>query len=353
MPANETTMPALRKAGPHPGVELARVPLPDAPGPGQVIVEVAAAGICGSDLHIDEWTPSYAFLTPGLPVTLGHEFAGTISAVGPNVTNWRIGDPVAVKPSAACGTCHHCRADRPDDCTRRRAIGLQDNGGFAPFVTCPATQLLALPPGLDPTLGALVEPLSICANAVANGEVRPGHRVVVFGPGTIGQGIALFARRAGADVTIVGLNDAPRFAVLRALGFENPIDLAAPDGPARLRDAAGDGFDIAFEAAGSPAAVRTALSILRLRGTMVAAGIHADTVPTDLTQVARRELRIQGTARGNDAIWRHTIAVLAETPELFARMVTHRLPLTQALEGFAAGHRREASKVLLLPAAST
>lgn len=348
MPANETTMPALRKLGPRPGVELARVPLPPAPGPGEVIIEVAAAGICGSDLHIDEWTPSYAFLTAHLPVTLGHEFAGHVSAVGPGVTGWAIGTAVTAKPSAPCGTCAACQASRPDDCTSRRAVGLHQDGAFAPYVTCPATQLLALPPGLDPTLGALTEPLSICAAAIRNGEIGPGHRVVVFGPGTIGQGCALLARRAGAEVTIVGLNDAARFATLRTMGFTRLIDLA--DGQAALK-AAGP-FDIAIEAAGAPAAVNLALLSLRLRGTMVAVGIHATDVPTDLTQLTRRQLRLVGSARGTHEIWQETLAALAEAPDLYARMVTHRLPLTHALEGFAAGHRREASKVLLLPGAS-
>jgi threonine 3-dehydrogenase len=348
MIANDRML-ALRKPGPQAGVELAEVPLPPAPGPGQVIVEVAAAGICGSDLHIDEWTSSYDFLTRYLPVTLGHEFAGHVSATGPGVTAWRIGDAVTVKPSAPCGTCPACEQHRPDDCTRRSALGLHENGGFARFVAAPASQLLALPPGLDPELGALVEPLSICANAIARGEIGPGHRVAVFGPGTIGQGCALFARRAGANVTVIGMNDAPRFAVLRAMGFENLIDLATPDADSRLREIAGDGFDIAIEAAGTPSAVRQALACLRLRGTMVAVGIHAGPVPVDLTTATRRELRIQGSARGDDAIWRDTIAALAENPALFAPMITHRLKLSDAVEGFAMGHRKEASKILLLP----
>lgn len=348
MAANEGTMLALRKMGPRPGVELVRTSLPSAPAPGHVIIEVAAAGICGSDLHIDEWTPAYAFLAPYLPVTLGHEFAGRISAVGQGVQGWRIGDAVTVKPSAPCGTCTACQDQKPDDCTNRRAVGLHQDGAFAPYVTCPAGQLLALPPNLDPGLGALVEPLSISASAIRNGEVGRGQRVVVFGPGTIGQGCALLARRAGAAVTVVGFNDAARFATLRTMGFHHLIDLA--EGPAALMDAGP--FDVAIEAAGAPAAVNLALSALGLRGTMVAVGIHAVDVPTDLTQLTRRQLRLVGSARGTHDVWLETIAALGEQPDLFAKMVTHRLPLNQAMEGFAAGHRREASKVLLLPGAS-
>ena len=348
MAANEGTMLALRKTAPYPGVELVRTPLPPSPAPGEVIIEVAAAGICGSDLHIDEWTPSYAFLTQCLPVTLGHEFAGRISAVGQGVEGWRIGDAVTVKPSAPCGKCAACLDSRPDDCTNRRAVGLHQDGAFAPYVTCPAGQLLALPPGMDPILGALAEPLSISAAAIRNGEVRRGQRVVVFGPGTIGQGCALLARRAGAEVTVIGHNDAARFATLRNMGFDRLIDLA--DDPAALNSTGPN--DVAIEAAGAPAAVNLAIAALRLRGTMVAVGIHAKDVPIDLTQLTRRQLSLVGSARGTHDIWLETIAALGENPDLFAKMVTHRLPLTQALEGFAAGHRREASKVLLLPGAS-
>lgn len=350
---NEGTMLALRKAGPNPGLELSRVPMPAAPGEDEVIIEVAAAGVCGSDLHIEEWTSAYEFLTPHLPLTLGHEFSGRVSAIGPGVTGWKIGDAVAVKPSKACGGCPACRDSRPDDCSRRAALGIHKDGGFAPYVCAPVSQLLPLPDTLDPVLGALAEPLAVSGAAVEAGGVGPGDRVLVLGPGTIGQGAALLARRAGAaEVVIVGVNDGPRFAALAAMGFDKLVDLAEPGGKERLAELAGDGFDIAIEAAGAEAAVKTALTSLRLKGVMVAVGIHPEPPRTDLTMVARRQLQIRGSARGRHEVWVDVVNALATEPELFSHMVTHRMPLNQAAEAIEIGHRREASKILLLPGAS-
>jgi 2-desacetyl-2-hydroxyethyl bacteriochlorophyllide A dehydrogenase len=350
---NERTMLALRKPGACPGVALSRVPLPQAPGEGEVLVEVAAAGVCGSDLHIDEWTSAYAFLAPHLPVTLGHEFSGRVSAVGPGVGAWRIGDPVAVKPSSPCGACPACLADRADACARRSALGLHADGGFAPYVRCPQSQLLRLPEALDPVLGALAEPLAVSGAAVVAGGVREGDRVLVLGPGTIGQGAALLARRAGAaQVVVAGVNDAPRFGVLRAMGFGQLVDLGTPEGEAELAQLAGEGFDIVIEAAGAEGAVRTGLKSLRIKGVMVAVGIHASPPRTDLTLVARRQLQIRGSSRGSHAVWVDVVTALAEQPDLYRHMVTHTLPLNRAAEAFEIGHRREASKVLLLPGAS-
>jgi len=343
-------MLALQKLRPAAGVGLAEVPEPAPPSAGDVLIDVAAAGICGSDLHIDQWTQSYEFLSPFLPVTLGHEFSGRVAAVGEGVDPSVIGMRVVVKPSIACGACESCTAGDPDGCRHRRALGLHVNGAFAPRVLAPWNHCIALPESLDLQLAALVEPLTIAEHAVQDGEVGPGDRVLVFGPGTIGQGAAALARLAGAaSVIVAGHGDEHRFDVLRRMGFDDLIDLAAPDGAEQLQGIAGDGFDVVIEAAGANSALAAALRLSRERGKIVAVGIHSRNIDVDLNLLVRKRLQLRGSYRANHAIWERCVQVLAEHPERFSPMISHRLPLHQALEGFRLGAAKTASKVLLLP----
>lgn len=339
-------MQALQKTRPEFGLELRDVPEPAAPAAGEVLIEVTAAGICGSDLHIYEWTPGYEFVQPAMPVTLGHEFAGRIAALGTDVSGLSLGDRVTVMPSVTCGTCAACRVQDYDRCLTRKGIGMTRPGAFARRVLAPAINCLPLPAGIDDELAALTEPLTVGARAVENGEVKPGDRVLVMGPGTVGQTIAVMARAAGAEVTIVGKGDPDRLACLRALGFERLIDLqdkafAEAAGPAR--------FDVVFEANGVPATINQGLSVLRRRGILVVCGIHAAPASVDLNRLNREQLQIRGSNRASRATWGRVVDLLAAEGDKLRPMITHRLPLSRAVEGFELARRKTASKVMLLP----
>lgn len=343
-------MLALQKLTGAPGVAMADVALPPPPAAGEVIVTVAAAGICGSDLHIKDWTDGYDFLLPALPVTLGHEFAGTITTLGADVAPSALGKRVVVKPSVACGECGYCRKGDSDDCQRRKPIGLLQPGAFAKLVKVPYGQCIEIPDGLELELAALVEPLTISEHAVQDGEVGPGDRVVIFGPGTIGQGAAVLAGKAGAaEVVVVGYNDPERARILADLKVSQFIDLAEPGSEARLRQLAAEGFQVAIEASGANSALELGLQILETTGIMVAVGIHPRKVSFDINTVVRKRLQIRGSYRASHAIWQRCIDLLAAAPQDFAPMVTHRMPLAEAVEGFEMCSRKEASKILLLP----
>src|ERR1700722_12144834 len=219
-------MLTLRKTKAGFGLDLAEGADAPPPSDGEVVVRVENAGICGSDVHAYEWTDGYDFMVPHLPVTMGHEFAGRIEAVRGAVA-LPAGTSVTVMPTIACGCCLNCLRDDRRNCLRRRAIGLTRHGGFARYVTVPAGNCLPLPEGVDTELGALTEPLGVGCEAVLTGEVGLGDTVLVMGPGTIGQAIALFARAAGAGrVLIAGRADIPRFDVMRELGFDDLLDAA-------------------------------------------------------------------------------------------------------------------------------
>jgi threonine 3-dehydrogenase len=340
---------ALRKVAEGKGLSFDDVPLPEV-APGDALIEVAATGICRSDLHIDLWIPSYHFIGPAVPVTLGHEFSGRVTSLGEGVTNLVVGQRVVVMPSVTCGICAHCRSGDVERCGTRNGIGMTRNGAFAKFVAAPARNCLPIPDGVDAKLAALTEPLTVSQQAVDQGEVGSGDRVLVLGPGSIGQGIAVLARQAGAaEVVVCGMDDASRLATVAALGFETRIDLANEGDAARLDRLTGDGFDVVIEATGAAAAIDQGLARLRSGGLFVATGIHALPITVDVTRIVRNQLRLRGSYRAPLTTWNKVMAALAATPEAFAPMITHWLPLLDGLIAVAMAHRRQGSKILLLP----
>ena len=344
-------MIALQKTAPAFGLEWRDIPTPNHARPGEVIVAVTAAGVCGSDVHIYEWSGGYDFLTQAMPVTIGHEFAGMVAAIGSGVTGLRVGQAVVVIPSVECGVCEHCTEGRLDDCRDRRGIGMQRDGGFAQFAQVPAQNCLTLPDGFDPGIAALCEPLSIALSAIETGGVEHGDTVLVLGPGSIGQGIALLAARRGAEVVVAGYDDAERLACVRALGVSRTLDLKdqpASDAPAMIgRDA----FDIVIDAAGVQSAVDTGARLLRPSGVMVICGIHAGRVQFDGASFVRMRHQIRGTYRASRRAWADVLAFVVANEVALAPMVTHRLALPDALRAFEMAKAKIGGKILLIPQA--
>lgn len=346
-------MLALRKTAASFGVEAVHVAEPGQPGPGELLIRVEAVGICGSDVHIyewTEWTDALGFMAPHLPVTLGHEFAGRVAAAGPGAAT-AIGTAVSVMPAVACGACDNCRGGARQSCTRRAAVGLTRDGGFARFVKVPADNVLPLPAAIDTELGALVEPLAVSADAVLVGDVGLGDTVLVLGPGTIGQGMAIMARACGAGrVIVAGRADAPRFDVMRRLGFADLVDVG--DGPLAeqvLRMTGGRPVDVVLEATGHPASITDALPALKKGGVLVVAGIHPGPLTLPLTVFVRNRHQLRASHSSRPETWGRVIERMAAAPESFRPMITHRLPLERGLEGFELARQRAASKVMLAP----
>ena len=343
-------MLALRKTQAGFGLEALDVPEPGAPAPGEVQVRVEAVGICGSDVHAYEWTDGYGHMVPYLPLTMGHEFAGRIAATGAGVAVAE-GTRVAVHPRVQRGDGKAAWPGDPRLRGGRLSLGLTADGGFARFVNVPAGNVLPLPDTVDAELGALVEPLSVAAEAVLVGEVGIGDTVLVLGPGTIGQGLALMARAAGAGrVIIAGRGDEPRYAVLRQLGFTDIVDV----GEGALADqvlaiTGGKPVDVVLEATGYPPSITDALPVLKREGVLVVAGIHAAPLTLPLTVFVRNRHQLRASHGSEHRTWERVIALLARDPESYRPMITHRMPLERGLEGFELSRQRAASKVILLP----
>lgn len=335
-------MRALRKDRGGPGLALRRGVVPPEAAAGEVPVRVIACGVCGSDLHIHDSDPAYAFVTARLPVTLGHEF------VGVPLQGRHAGRRVVVRPSVTCGRCDACVARRHDDCERRTGLGMTRDGAFAPTVVVPERNCVPVPDAVPDRLAALAEPLTIAMRAVELAGPLDGRRVWVMGPGTIGAGIALLARRAGAaHVAVSGRDDAVRLAALRAMGFDDLVDVAR----ASQGEAAGDGapFDVVFEATGAPETIVAALPRLRRAGLVVATGIAPRPLVLDTAVLVRREARLCGSFRAPEDRWPACLDLIAAMRTELAPMVSHELPLADALEGVRLSRERRATKVLLRP----
>ncbi|MDS1137212.1 zinc-dependent alcohol dehydrogenase [Nitratireductor indicus] len=343
-------MLALRKAKPAFGAELADLPVPvHPPERGSVRIRVGAAGICGSDLHAYEWTGGYQFMERLMPLTLGHEFAGTVVEAGNGVSALAIGDRVVCWPTIFCGSCVGCIAGRPEECRSRRVIGLHCDGGFAEFVDVPEANCFRLPDEVPMDVAALAEPLAVSVNAVDLAEVGPGDAVVVLGPGPIGMAAAWVAQQRGADVLLAGFKDDARLDCARRLGLIRTADLASETLDAAVARVFGREADRVIEATGHAASVSDGLSVLRPRGIVVVAGIHHEACELDLTRFVREKKQLRGAHDTTERAFREAISLLVAHGPQLAPMISLRAPLSQAEGAFEKARSRTAVKVLLLP----
>ena len=285
---------------------------PVVPGPGQVQIEVAYTGICGTDLHILHGAMDHRVQ---VPQTIGHEMSGRVAAVGPGVEGLSVGQPVTVMPLQWCGTCPACASGHQHICHRLNFIGIDSPGAMQQLWTVPATVVIPLPEDLSLIDAALVEPTAVAVHDMRRAALRVGEQAVVVGGGPVGVLIALVARSVRAEVVLLEL-DPHRRAVAEQLGLRT-LDPSKQDVAVEIRAwTKGAGASVAFEVSGSAAGIGTAVQALAVRGRLVVVGIHNEPRKVDLFQFFWRELTMVG-AQGvraprlrhrhrATAPWRHT-----------------------------------------------
>jgi len=323
------------------GVALTNLTEPS-PSAGEVVIAPAAVGVCGTDLHLVDG--SYA--TGRYPVVPGHEFAGTVTAIGPGVTGITEGDLVAVDPNVPCWECRWCRLQAFNLCLRLQPIGVTRNGACAQRVLVPARVTYRLPAGVDATAGALVEPLACVLHALDRAPSLKDQDVLIYGAGSIGLLMSAVARQRGAGrIQIVEPHATRRAAALR-LG----ADRAAPD-------AAGldlpDGAGIVVEASGHPSAITDALDRIAVRGTLVQMGVTAPetTVPLRPFDVFEKEITVLGSNSLGDC-YPAAVEQIADLTLTIRPLVTHTFPLSSYAEALASAASPEALKVHVDPTIS-
>ncbi|MDR6392525.1 2,3-butanediol dehydrogenase [Paraburkholderia phenoliruptrix] len=280
-------MRALQWHGPW-DLRLVELDTPRA-GPGQVRIAVAYCGICGSDLHEYADGPHaipvdapHPLSGRTAPLTLGHEFCGTVVEVGAGVTGLSLGDRVAVEPEYHCKQCAYCRSGSYNLCVSMGFAGLMGDGGMADFAVVPAYMLHRLPDEVSLEQAAVMEPAAVALHALRRAELRLGDTCAVFGLGPIGLLLISLAKLQGATTIVAVDVSRERLAAASHLGATHALDAGALDAPAlrdALRDAAGGlGVDVSFEAAGLPATFEAAMQGLRKGGRVVMVGLmpHAN-----------------------------------------------------------------------------
>lgn len=308
-------------------VEVTTVADP-APGPTEVVVEVAGCGLCGTDLHIrnGEFAPSF-------PVIPGHEFAGAVAAIGRDVTRLRPGDRVAVDPSLYCYRCHYCRAGRNNLCEQWGALGVSAPGGAAEFVAAPEANCVRIPEEVQLADAALIEPLSCAVRGFDVLRARLGAHVLIYGAGTMGLMMLQLAKRTGATSIDVVDIDPAKVQRTRQLGSAACGSADEFDRPR--------GWDIVIDATGNPRAIEDGIIRVAPGGTFLQFGV---TDPESRVQIApyriyRDEITIAGTMAVLHSYER--AAELFVAGVLDANLfITDRYPLeayATALDNFAAG----------------
>ncbi len=303
-------MKALVKAAPAPGaLELQDVPAPR-PRVHEVLLSVASASICGSDLHMAEWHPMARWMKT--PVILGHEIAGTVVETGPDVQLFRPGDRVAVESVIWCGRCRPCRDGRTNVCEARELFGIHQPGGLAEQIAVPERLLHRLPDALALDWAALAEPTTVALHAVFRCPPRAGETVLVTGPGPIGLLVGQVARASGARVLVAGTRaDASmRLPAARELGLE-ALDPALPL-PEALAAVHQGPVDMALECSGAGSAIDAALQLVRRGGTVTLIGQPPQPPTFDVSAALRAELTLYATYFGTWHDMETALALLSD-----------------------------------------
>jgi len=315
-------------------------------GENEVLLEVANVGVCGSDLH--QWTSDHSWPV-NYPVVLGHEFGGHIVELGSSVTGWKEGDRVVSETAAVI--------DQNNPMSRRglynldptrKGFGYGVNGAMTRYVKVPARCLHMVPAHVSFEQACLTEPCCVAYNAVVeNSRIRPGDRVIVIGPGTIGILCAVIARLCGAEVAIIGLeSDQKRLSTARQYGLTTLVG----DASEWARKTDGLGADVVVDAAGVSETLKIAMDLVRPKGQITKVGWGPTPFNYSLDPIVQKNVTLQGSFSHNWPIWERVIALMASGSLDVKPIIGGVWPVTHWLEAFEKMHDKEVIKSVLKPA---
>ena len=320
------------------------------PGPGEVLLAIAAGGICGSDLHYYQ-DGGIGLIRVQEPIILGHEAAGTVVTTGPGVTNLAKGDRVAVNPSRPCGTCRFCREGQFQHCLNMRFNGSalrlpHEQGLFRDRIVVDAAQCLPIGAGTSLAKAACSEPLAVCVHAANRAGALANRRVLVTGAGPIGAlCVAVARQRSAAEVVVTDVQDAT-LAVARRMGAIRTLNVTRDAEAIEAFSADKGTFDVVFECSAAPAAMRSAIRSVRPLGTIVQVGVAGD-LPVSINLIVSKEIDFKGTHRFH-AEFAEAVRLIDSGAIDVAPIVTDSYPLEEAHEAFkVAADRSRSVKVQL------
>jgi L-iditol 2-dehydrogenase len=312
-------------------LELLDLPQPS-PAPGELLIQVAACGICGSDVH--GYDGSSGRRIP--PIVMGHEAAGVVAAAGEGVIAFQPGDRVTFDSTVYCGACPYCLRGEMNLCDRRQVIGVscaeyRRNGAFAEYVTVPQQIVHLLPESMSFAEAAMLEPVSVALHAVNVSEIRGGETALVIGAGMIGLLTLQAARAAGCSRVLIADVDATRLRLAESLGATEVLHVSGDDLVKEVLRRTGSGVDVALEAVGRDETIQAAIHSTRKGGTVTLIGNITPQVSLPLQAVVSRQLRLQGTAASSGEY--------PQAIELISRGVIQVKPLITAIAPLEEGPR--------------
>ncbi|WP_263378022.1 L-threonine 3-dehydrogenase [Granulicella paludicola] len=341
------TMRALMKTQAAAGMEMREVPVPEI-GASDVLIAVETASVCGTDLHIyhwDEW--AQARIKP--PYIPGHEFCGTVAAVGSLVQGIAVGDFVSAEMHVACGHCLQCRIGQAHVCQFVKILGVDADGAFADYVRIPASNVWKLDPAIPRDFGSLFDPFGNAVHTVLSGAIA-GQTVAVTGCGPIGLFAIAVAKACGAAKIFAIEPNETRRALATTMGAHAALDSAASDLLLQVKsETGGNGVDVLLEMSGHPSAIRQGFSLLRMGGRASLLGIPSRPVELDLANaVIFKGATVHGiNGRKMYETWYQAEALLREGHIDLSPVITHRLALERFDEAMHLLESGEASKILL------
>ena len=339
-------MHAIVKQRPAPGLTVTTVPKP-APGPGEVLIAVRHAGVCGTDLHIAEWD-AWAQGRVRPPIVVGHEFAGEIVQLGDRVTELKTGQLVTAEGHIVCGHCLQCRTGNGHICRNTRIIGVDRDGAFAEYIVMPETNVLPLD-GIPTEVGAIMDPMGNAFHTVLTADI-PGSTVFIVGCGPIGCFAVGIARAAGAAKVIASDVNPTRLALAQRMGAHLTINAATDDVTRTVLDAtSGEGVDVVCEMSGVPSALHQAFATVRMGGRVQLLGIPRGAVPIDFaTEIIFKGITIYGViGRKMYETWHEMRRFLTSGMFDPRPVITHQFPLARIDDALGAIRSGDAGKVIL------
>jgi threonine 3-dehydrogenase len=338
-------MLALVKTSPAPGLSLETVPDP-AVGINDVLIRVRRTGICGTDLHIESWD-AWAQKAIKPPLVIGHEFVGEIVEVGSNVADFHPGDIVSGEGHVTCGRCRHCLAGRRHLCANTVGLGVGRDGAFAEYVVLPMSNVWHHWPGIDEEVAAIFDPFG---NAVHTALAFPvlGEDVLITGAGPIGLMATAVARHAGARFIVVSEPNPVRRAIAQRMGATLTVDPGERDLADVQRELGMvEGFDVALEMSGAPAALRAAVDGMAHGGSIAILGIPTEDISLDVNEIVFKLLTVRGIyGREMYETW-YKMTVMLQSGLDITPAITHRFPFREHEAAFAAARSGDAGKVIL------
>jgi L-iditol 2-dehydrogenase len=316
----------------------------------EIKIEVKAAGICGTDIHIYNGARGIPMKTP---VVIGHEFSGVIVDMGNKVKGFEIGDHVTSETAAkVCGTCTYCRSGNYNLCSSRLGIGYWIDGAFTKYIVVPQERVHKLPENIDLMEAALLEPLACCVHEVSEQTgLTAGDLALVSGPGTIGLLTLQVARAEGARVIICGTSqDEERLKLAKKLGADITVNIQKESlKDIVLKETDNDGADVVFECSGSPAAVNLGLEMIKKRGKYTQMGGFGAPVQINLDMITIKEIKLTGSFTQKWSAWKRAIKLLSEKKVETKPLISDVFPITEWREGYRRHEEKTGIKIILTP----